>query len=83
MARRILHLKIGSSGATVALAASLPPLYHVPEVVAIPIKNARRYVLVFNKNTETDQKVIKKLDSVTSKCDYIRKLVLQDIEKNK
>jgi hypothetical protein len=55
----------------------------VPEVVAIPIKNARRYVLVFNKNTETDQKVIKKLDSVTSKCDYIRKLVLQDIEKNK
>ena len=70
-------------GATVALAASLLTLYHALEVFAIPTKNSRRYLLVFNKNTETDQKVIKKLDSVTSKCDYIRQLVLSDISKER
>lgn len=39
----------------------------------------KRYTLAFNKATDDD--IIKKLDSVTSKPDYIRQLIKKDISK--
>ena len=44
-------------------------------------KNVKRYNLQFN--TKTDAKVIKKLDEQDNRNEYIRGLVLKDMEKKK
>lgn len=44
-------------------------------------ENSRRFVLKVMKNTESD--ILEKLESIHNKSGYIKRLIREDIEKNK
>lgn len=45
------------------------------------VKDTRKYIGLYFSKTN-DAKVLDRLDSVPNKTDYIRSLILQDIERN-
>ena len=45
------------------------------------VKDTRKYIGLYFSKTN-DAKVLARLDSVPNKTDYIRSLILQDIERN-
>ena len=46
------------------------------------VKKLARYTIQFNKENDADIKIIEHLKKIPNKNDYIRQLIIKDMEKN-